>query len=482
MNKDSNFPISDLATGLTAGILVPLGQMPYSFSLLSASGFVLLFFCLQYENRHFLYTSAAFALAYFLSGQLWLYHSFCQQNTQVTSHDVPAMVTIFLAPAVVVTATSYLYVICRKNLSINRFTILSSLLFSSFWVLFEFIYALLPDSIPLLIAGYTTLGKLWDQVIPVVGILGCSFLLVFCSCLVACIIHHFCVAGRSPVHLCQLVALLIITLVTPSLLLHDKEWTHHYDWRTFHYQMVVNKNADSPDNFSTQDDASPPKLIILGGVTADIERPNFRRQIPVLDRNTKTAFVALMPDFGQQSDLFCSFGEGDGCAYGKQNPLLFPHMPSKYERKELGFDLPLKKRTVVEHPSIDSYRILILDHMKDVLPFLTAETISGAELIVVFDSPGKGQVIRERLLHIDRTRALESGRPVLRYSNLGLSAAIDHTGIIVSRFFPEQNRVDGEIRPATGTTPIMRVGRLGIVGIITLIFLFLCARHLFLPP
>ncbi len=472
MKNSSNSPLIELATGVTAGVLAPMGQLPFEVRLLSVVGVALFFYRLQYNVGSALRTSIGFAPAYFLSGQLWIYNSLLLQNDQINTYGLPVLVTIFVLPAVLIVVMTSVYLLSRKRLNIGHFTLSNCMFFSCFWVLFEFIYSFIPDSVPLLISGYAVLGKLWDQVIPVVGVLGCSFLLVFCSSLAVCIVHHICTANRPPLY--RLIPTLLISLLFPSLLPHEN-WTHPYDARIFHYQMVVNKNVDAPDNFAIRYADPLPKLIISGGVQADIERPHLLQQLQSIENNSVIAFLILMPRTESASDIFCSLGEGEGCLKKNHDDGFFPDKSVYCRPSDLSAQKPHLYR---RHPSVDSYRLLILDNLDDAHPFLAAENVSGSEITVVFDIPNKGQVIRERLLHADRARALETGRPILRYSNVGISAAIDHKGTIVSRFLPEQIRANGQLRPMTGRTPMMLVGRYGVLGLITVILLFFCCRRM----
>lgn len=62
---------------------------------------------------------------------------------------------------------------------------------------------------------------------------------------------------------------------------------------------------------------------------------------------------------------------------------------------------------------------------------------------------------------IARMRALESGRPVIRDTNTGLTAVISAYGRLASTLAPFKPRVlIASVRPRTGSTPYRRGGRL----------------------
>jgi apolipoprotein N-acyltransferase len=72
-------------------------------------------------------------------------------------------------------------------------------------------------------------------------------------------------------------------------------------------------------------------------------------------------------------------------------------------------------------------------------------------------------------LEIARVRAKETGRPLLRATNTGISAIIDHRGDIVARSAQfEQAVVRGEIVPMQGATAFVRFGNWPVLVIAVL--------------
>lgn len=74
-------------------------------------------------------------------------------------------------------------------------------------------------------------------------------------------------------------------------------------------------------------------------------------------------------------------------------------------------------------------------------------------------------------LQIARMRALETGRPMLRATNTGISALIGPGGeIIASSAAFEKTVVNGEIQPRAGSTPYVRTGNAVTVGLLLAAF------------
>jgi apolipoprotein N-acyltransferase len=67
-------------------------------------------------------------------------------------------------------------------------------------------------------------------------------------------------------------------------------------------------------------------------------------------------------------------------------------------------------------------------------------------------------------LEMARLRAKETGRPMLRATNTGISALIDHTGRIIARSPQfEEAVVTGDITPRRGATPYVLLGNTPVV-------------------
>jgi apolipoprotein N-acyltransferase len=69
-------------------------------------------------------------------------------------------------------------------------------------------------------------------------------------------------------------------------------------------------------------------------------------------------------------------------------------------------------------------------------------------------------------LQISRMRALETGRPMLRATNTGATAVIDGHGEVLSQLpFYEQGTLAARVQGMAGSTPYIRVGNLGFLGL-----------------
>jgi apolipoprotein N-acyltransferase len=76
-------------------------------------------------------------------------------------------------------------------------------------------------------------------------------------------------------------------------------------------------------------------------------------------------------------------------------------------------------------------------------------------------------------LQMARMRALETGRPMLRATNTGVTAITDHWGRILAKAkLFEPDAIEAQVTPMEGATPYVKVGNLMIVGVMCFAVLF----------
>ncbi|MGD8741960.1 MAG: nitrilase-related carbon-nitrogen hydrolase, partial [Granulosicoccaceae bacterium] len=74
-------------------------------------------------------------------------------------------------------------------------------------------------------------------------------------------------------------------------------------------------------------------------------------------------------------------------------------------------------------------------------------------------------------LQMARMRTIETGRPMLRATNTGISALIDHAGQIMARSPQfEIHTLRGKVQPMQGTTPYARYTDLPLISLALVLF------------
>ena len=474
MINNQNTITVNFAIGLTAGIIIPLGLPPLNFWLLSLTGLTLLFSHSQKPagKKH---TAGAlgFALSYTMSGQLWVYYSQHILTATPSTNSAAVFMTVFLVPLLLALATLLVYPLLRRWFNLPPYSVASAFLFSACWILFEMLYSASYNITPLLISGYALLGQPSDSLVPIMGIFGNSLFLVLVASLLGALFHHTWRKHSAP--LPYLMTALLLTFATPFLA-SRVEWTWSYDIRPFNYVMQVHTGSDASLDLLDMITLPSPRLAIIGGVKGNIAKPEFTQQIPKLNETSQIAYLA---QFRAGDDLcprfFCIFGEGEGCI-AEMIRKVSQYTTSQHCNLST---LPLTRASITRHPAADAYRITVLSPLSDSHPFLTASEVTGSEIIIAFDSTAEGQVFREWMIKADRARALETGRPLLRYSDVGVSAEIDHQGTVQAKFLPEQDFVTGSIQPMSGQTPFMYLGPYAPLSFIVLVLVVFFYRRLF---
>ncbi|MDP2418810.1 MAG: apolipoprotein N-acyltransferase [Hydrogenophaga sp.] len=131
-------------------------------------------------------------------------------------------------------------------------------------------------------------------------------------------------------------------------------------------------------------------------------------------------------------------------------------------------------------------------------PNICYEDLFGEELAVSFRDPAQAPTVLVNLsniawfgdtvaidqhLHISRLRALELGRPMLRATNTGATAVIDHRGVVTHQL-PRltRDRLEATVQGRSGTTPYARwSARFGLWPLwgmcLALVLLIAARRH-----
>jgi apolipoprotein N-acyltransferase len=132
-------------------------------------------------------------------------------------------------------------------------------------------------------------------------------------------------------------------------------------------------------------------------------------------------------------------------------------------------------------------------------PNICYEDLFGEELAVSFLDPQRAPTVLVNLsnigwfgdtvaidqhLHISRLRAMELGRPMLRATNTGATAVIDHLGQVTHQL-PRltRGRLEASVQGRSGLTPFARwASRWGLwplwVGCLAVVMLVITGRHL----
>ncbi len=353
-------------------------------------------------------------------------------------------------------------------------------LFTALWVLFEWLRSWLLTGFPWLYAGYATLDTPAAGWAPYVGVFGQSFIVVaLAGCLASAILAS---AEQRPKRalgtgVWVLVAALgmpagtidwtkptgkpiAITIYQPDIPLEQK-WNPRYFTRILQqYETVTLPVLGSSD------------LVLWPESALPAYRDNIEPYLDRLSDAAATQGVTLVTGIPTRNsdgryNSIIALGSGSG-EYHKQKLVPFgEYVPLEHWLRGLirFFDLPMSNFTAgpAVPPILAAGKLNLATFIcyEVVYPDFVWRGAKTSNVIITVSNDSWFGRSAGPLQHLQmaRFRALETGRPVVRGTNNGVSAIIDRRGLITASApqFSEELIV-GEAQPRTGLTPVMRWG------------------------
>lgn len=459
-----------LASG-AAGVLAfaPVGWYP-----LAVVALAVLFHGWRADTprRAFLH-GGLFGLGYFGVGVSWVYVSVH------TYGHVAAPVSALVAALLILVLSVYpalLGYLLRRYLPEQGWGVLAAAMPAG-WLVAEWLRGWLFTGFPWLNIGASQIDGPLAGYLPLIGEYGTGWLVALSAGLLLALLH----AQHRIVSL-----LLLIAMWAGGWLLERVEWAQpRGDAITVHLIQgnIAQEQKWLPENLQgtlglyaeLTFTAQPADLVVWpetaipafyhevdAGYLPDIEARLAQRQsslltgIPVLDRDSWAYYNAILALGGEQTLYYkqhlVAFGEylplrwliGDTLdALAVPNADFTPGTPRQPLLRAAGY--PVGSSICFE---VAFGRLI-------------AATVPEAALLVNVSNDGwfGDSLAPHQHLEIARVRALETGRPLLRATNTGISAIIDHHGVIAARSAQfSQAVVSGRVTPMQGSTPFVRFG------------------------
>ncbi|MDB5808598.1 MAG: lnt [Betaproteobacteria bacterium] len=480
-----SLPLAAICGG--AGVLgfAPFGYYPVLIAMLA----VLLVLWRRADSpRHAAYIGFVFGLGFFLSGVSWVY---------VSLHDfgaMPAVLAAFLTllfccilaayPAII----GYLYRSLTLSPAFGAILVVPAL-----WTIADWVRGWLFTGFPWLALGYSQVpASPLAGYVPVIGVYGATFIIALSASLLVMLLSPALTVRRWP----WFGVLVLIWLAGYGL--RQVEWTSPVGapvsvsllQGNIPQDLKWQPNRVAPTLKAYQDlvTASHAKLVVL----PETALPLFLHEVPqdYLDtlaahaRSNGGDVLVGVPELTSSRDYYNSvqsFGMAPSQTYRKSHLVPF------------GEFIPLKPLfgwffDVVQIPLLDFSRGAHTQQPLDVAGQRVAvnvcyEDVFGAEiirqlpeaslLVNVSNVAWFGRSVAPRQhMQISQTRALETGRYMLRATNTGMTAIIDQRGEVI-KAAPEFERatVNGEVQGYAGATPFVRWGNFPIVAFSLLLVL-----------
>ncbi|MDH5514830.1 MAG: apolipoprotein N-acyltransferase [Gammaproteobacteria bacterium] len=459
-----------LIAGLLAvGAFAPFGYFPLAYISLA----VLFNQWLSDTPRQALRHGGLFGLGFFAGGVSWVYVSVHVYGQLALPVSALIAVLFVLVLAVFPALAGYLL---RRYLPVNGWAG-ALLVLPSGWVLAEWLRGRVFTGFPWLDTGASQIDGPLAAYLPIVGEYGVAWLLCVCAVLLAAI------AGNRR-RVTSLVLLAVV--IAAGYLLENIEWTTARG-EPIRVSLVQGNIAQAdkwaPENlestlrlYAELTAAQPDSELVVWPETAipafyhqveDSYIPYLEEQlaesgtslltgIPVLDRETWTYYNSIIALNGSRGfyhkQHLVAFGEylplrwliGDTLdALAVPNADFTPGKAGQALLQAAGYPVG----------SSICFEVAFARVINDSLP-------EAAFLVNVSNDGWFGRSLAPfQHLEIARVRAKETGRALLRATNTGISAIINHDGTIQSRSRQfEQAVVNGHVVPRQGATPYVRYG------------------------
>ena len=352
--------------------------------------------------------------------------------------------------------------------------------FPALWVLFEWVRGWILTGFPWLYLGYAHIDTWISGWAPIVGAFGLSFI---CALTGTCLFLAW--RSRRPVA-CATYAVIVITLWGGGAVLKPTQWVasaseyplsvaiyqpnvpQEHKWDRAWYRPILRQLREGTEPLLGHDIVIWPEAAV----------PNYYQRAqgflePMAQSAAKleTSLITGIPYREADSDTYhnsiVALGQGEGI-YHKQRLVPFgEYVPlEKWLRGLIAFfDLPMSSFSPGPPDQkplrVGGYRIAPFICYEIVYADQVATSARDAELLITIsnDSWFGNSIGPLQHLQIAQMRARENGRYLLRGTNNGVSAIIDHQGRIVSR--SEQfvtTALVGEAMVMLGNTPFGSFG------------------------
>lgn len=479
-----------------SGAVAPLGFSPYNLwpvLIVAMSSIFLL--NRNAHPRQATLNGFLFGVGLFGVGTSWIYVSIQQFGGApvalaglLTGLFTVGISLLFIAPCFL------LYSQLSKRCHINH-AWQQALAFSALWTFFEWIRSWLLTGFPWLLTGYSLIDLPVVNWAPITGIYGLSLLLVITSTVPASV---FIATGRQRL-VATMISLAVIGCWLSALPLAGIQWTNNtgslkfsaiqgniaqnIKWDPANIQEILSTYLNLTRNEWQQD------LIIWPENAIPLPYGNAAAFLRQLERETKshaTTLITGIPINDQSSGAtqyyngIIAIGQGTGI-YHKQKLVPFgEYVP--FENLLRGaitfFDLPMSNFTVGSdnQTPLTAGDTVIAPYIcyEVVYPDFAADMARETGLLITISNDtwfGKS-IGPEQHFQIARMRALETGRFMIRTTNDGITALINHRGQVIQsipRF--ETGVLRGTAQVMNGNTPFVNYGSWPVIALCAFLLL-----------
>jgi apolipoprotein N-acyltransferase len=469
---------------LLAGACLPLAFSPIDFFPLALiSPAVLFYFWLNASPRQAFISGYVFGLGFFGVGVSWVAVSFYQFGGMAMPLSVAATLLFVCFLALFPALMGWL---SRRYFSTLNENLYLLLLLPALWVLFEWVRGWIFTGFPWLNLGYSQTDSPLLGLAPIVGVYGVSWAVVFGAALLVCA-----VVSADKKRYASLGVLLGLWLVTFGL------WQLSWSEEKGEPLTASLIQGNVPQNLKWRPDQRGPTIDLY----TRLSRERWDRDIVIWPETALPAYLHQAQSFLEK--MAVEAAENGGATLLTGLPVMSEQNDSQYYNAvvrvaanatgEVSTQI-YRKAHLVPFGEYIPFKS-VLGRLLDILQVPMADFSRGEpdqELLEVGDNkigmsicyedafgeeviralPAASLLVNvsndawfgdsfapHQHLQMARMRAIETSRPMLRATNNGVSAMIDHRGTVLATSPQFEVAVlDGEVQPQQGLTPYVRVG------------------------
>ena len=475
---------------LFAGAIFPLGLAPFYFWPAVLISIALLFRVLQHKTiKQTLLDTTTYAFGLFFSGASWLYVS-------IHEYGFVAAPLALLATALFCLFLAFLFAVPYSLSALIPQTPISWILgLPSIWVLSEWIRTWFLTGFPWLFAGYSHTETWLNGWAPVGGVLCLSLIAAFSGVLLTLICQ-----GHIKVSVVRQSMVALLFFVVAGYCLQQYEWTEKSGvplsvtliqpnipqgekWSAGKQSAILRQLTVQSEGHWDKDMIIWPEM----AVPAIPERiPDFMQDLQEKALKTNTSLLSGIVTYDNETRRYFNSMIALGLSSGQYNKTrLVPfgeYVPFEPILRGLikFFDLPMSSiaiGAVNQHPfSVRGHFISAAICYEVVYPDLVARnSINSSVIMTVSNDAWFGRSIGPKQhMQMAQMRALENAKPLMRGTNNGISALVDHRGLIYQKIEQyETSELSGIVQPRVGVTAFSKFRSWPTLAIVLLICIIL---------
>lgn len=507
--------LKQILLSLFLGAIAVFSYAPFHFWPIAFVSFAgLLWLVADKTKKQAMLVGFSWGIGYFLAGVHWVYISIKQYGEVPTSVAIIILGLLVSYLALYPMLFAWLLRACDRfapKFSIKQLVLLAPIL----WQVTEFLRGYILTGFAWLELGYSQLDSPLRNYFPIVGINGVTLLLTMCCGLGVYCLYNFRRITFIKHTYGAIIALFAIIIAPISLNLVN--WTTIDHSRTANFSLIQGNilqslrwSREQLDNTLqtyaslTEKNFGKDKIIIWSEASVTDYEINQQPYLQFLDNEARAngSEIAVgiidyrIGDNGANTDIYNTL-----LVLGENTPYQYPNA-NRYQKHHL-----------VPFGEFTPFRFL-LDPIADILDIPMSSMQEGAEkqpqltmkgfkfttaicyevilsnlmwknfapdtdfLLTVSNDAWFGDSIGPKQhLQMAQARALEFGRPMIRSTNTGITAIIDHHGYIIEQLPQFQTNVlNYKLSPTVGLTPYARFGDLAYYLILSLLFILVFVK------